>query len=64
MQIVPSMAQEGVPDLAGQAGFGPPAIAQMPANNLSALFRREGNAKCQGRVNYRALLVERTTSAA
>ena len=33
---------EGVIDLAGQAGFGLPAIAQMPANNLSVLFRRTG----------------------
>jgi SAM-dependent methyltransferase len=31
---------EGVADLASQSGFGPPAIAQMPANNLSLLFRR------------------------
>jgi SAM-dependent methyltransferase len=31
---------EGVADLAGEAGFGPPAIAQMPANNLAVLFRR------------------------
>ncbi len=33
---------EGVSDLAGRAGFGPPAVAQMPANNLSVLFRRTG----------------------
>ena len=33
---------EGVADLANRAGFGPPAIAQMPANNLSVLFRRTG----------------------
>ena len=29
-------------DLANGAGFGPPAIAQMPANNLAVLFRRTG----------------------
>jgi SAM-dependent methyltransferase len=33
---------ESIADLAGQAGFGPPAIAKMPANNLSVLFRRTG----------------------
>ena len=32
---------EDVADLAGGAGFGPPDIAQMPANNLSVLFRRQ-----------------------
>lgn len=31
---------ESVADLAGEAGFGPPAVAQMPANNLSVFFRR------------------------
>ncbi len=31
---------EGVADIAGEAGFGSPAIAQMPANNLAVLFRR------------------------
>lgn len=33
---------DDVADLAGGAGFGPPDIAQMPANNLSVLFRRTG----------------------
>ncbi len=33
---------EDVADLAKGAGFGPPAVAQMPANNLSVLFRRTG----------------------
>jgi SAM-dependent methyltransferase len=33
---------EAVADLASGAGFGPPSIAKMPANNLSVLFRRTG----------------------
>ena len=32
---------EAVADLAASAGFGPPSIAPMPANNLSLLFRRQ-----------------------
>jgi SAM-dependent methyltransferase len=32
---------EAVADLAVSAGFGPPSIAPMPANNLSLLFRRQ-----------------------
>ena len=32
---------EAVADLAGDAGFAPPLIEQMPANNLSVLFRRQ-----------------------
>ena len=31
---------EGVADLANGSGFSPPAIVEMPANNLSVLFRR------------------------
>ncbi len=31
---------EAVADLAAQAGFGDPGIVEMPANNLSLLFRR------------------------
>ncbi len=31
---------EAVAELAADAGFGPPVIAEMPANNLSVLFRR------------------------
>ncbi len=31
---------EEVASLAGESGFGPPAIVEMPANNLSLLFRR------------------------
>ncbi len=32
---------EVVAALAGQSGFGPPALVAMPANNLSVLFRRQ-----------------------
>jgi SAM-dependent methyltransferase len=32
---------EAVTDLAASAGFGAPVIAEMPANNLSVLFRRQ-----------------------
>ena len=32
---------EAVADLAASAGFAPPSIATMPANNLSLLFRRQ-----------------------
>jgi SAM-dependent methyltransferase len=32
---------EAVADLAASAGFSPPSIATMPANNLSLLFRRQ-----------------------
>ncbi len=33
---------EAVADQAHQAGFSSPAVTQMPANNLSVVFRREG----------------------
>lgn len=33
---------EAVADLAAAAGFAPPLIEPMPANNLSVLFRRQG----------------------
>ena len=33
---------EAVADLAAGAGFAPPLIEPMPANNLSVLFRRQG----------------------
>lgn len=33
---------EAVADLAAAAGFGPPVVTPMPANNLSVLFRRAG----------------------
>jgi len=32
---------EAVAALAAEAGFGPPEISEMPANNLSVLFRRQ-----------------------
>jgi hypothetical protein len=31
---------EAVAALAAEAGFAPPTIVEMPANNLSVLFRR------------------------
>ena len=33
---------ESVVDLASEAGFAPPLVEPMPANNLSVLFRRQG----------------------
>jgi SAM-dependent methyltransferase len=33
---------EDVAEAAAQAGFGPPAIEEMPANNLTVIFRRAG----------------------